>query len=206
METEGKLPGEEIFDVLLVEPDEPLLEDITDFLEDKSEQLNVQSVSSPDNGLDLIRDSDFDAVVSEISFSDYDSLEYLERIKESQPDLPVLFFTNETDEEIILESLNRDVDYYLLKESDTTSNLEELINALSAVIREKWENEKEESLHADLRHDIRNKLQIVQGYLELMEDDELTEDQEEFLDKSIDNLKEGAELIEEVRDFRKRNF
>lgn len=208
MGTEGsELPEEEEFELLLVEPDSALSENIKNFLEDENEILNVvDSEGSPEKGLDFIRDSDFDAVLSEVDFSNYDAVEYLEEIREIKPNLPIVIFSNNTDEKMILNSLNHHVNYYLLKDSDPKSKLEEVYGVLVEVIREKWEREKEESLHADLRHDLRNKLQIVQGYLELMEDDELTEDQEEFLKKSMDNLREGAELIEDVRSFRRNKL
>lgn len=61
---------------------------------------------------------------------------------------------------------------------------------------------REEFLHSLLRHDLRNKIQVVQGYLELLQDYELTEEQEKFLRKSMRGSKEAVELIEKVRTLR----
>lgn len=61
---------------------------------------------------------------------------------------------------------------------------------------------REEFLHSLLRHDVRNKAQIVQGYLELLEDTDLSEEQKELVTKAMKGSKEGLEIIEKVRTLR----
>ncbi|MFW5912894.1 MAG: response regulator [Candidatus Hadarchaeota archaeon] len=206
MKTSTKLPKEESFSILIVEPDTSVSQKINEGLRKRSEGLEVERVESPKNAIELLKTSGFDAILSEISFENQDPTEYIEEIREIHPDLPMIVYTGLKKADVILQCLNKDVDYYLVKDDDTSSEIEEIFNRLKRALREIWEKEREESLHADLRHDLRNKLQIVQGYLELMKDDGLTEEQEDFLEKSFENLREGAELIEEVRTFRKNNF
>ncbi len=70
-------------------------------------------------------------------------------------------------------------------------------------ITEKKEVEKRQDfLHSLLRHDIMNKNQVVQGYLQLMEEKELDPEVEKFVEKALDTIKGSTELIEKVRKLR----
>ncbi len=58
--------------------------------------------------------------------------------------------------------------------------------------------EREEFLNSLLRHDVGNKAQIVKGYLELLEDYDLPEEADEYLEKAEKATREGREIIEKV--------
>lgn len=64
-------------------------------------------------------------------------------------------------------------------------------------------SEREDLLHSLLRHDVRNKVQVIRGYLELMKDYDLPEDAEENLRKAERGLNNGLEIINKVRTLRK---
>ncbi|MFW6040434.1 MAG: PAS domain S-box protein [Thermoplasmatota archaeon] len=66
----------------------------------------------------------------------------------------------------------------------------------------KMAEEREKFLHSLLRHDVRNKSQIVAGYLELMYDYDLPEEVQEYVNKAKKATKEGVEVIEKVRKLR----
>ncbi len=77
-------------------------------------------------------------------------------------------------------------------------------NELEKQIRERKEAEKKEDfLHSLLRHDVGNKIQITQGYLELAKDYNLSEEVEEHLSKAEEAVEDGREIIEKVRTLRK---
>lgn len=57
---------------------------------------------------------------------------------------------------------------------------------------------REGFLHSLLRHDVRNRSHIVQGYLELLKDFDLPEEARDYLDKAIKSVLETAEIIEKV--------
>ena len=60
--------------------------------------------------------------------------------------------------------------------------------------------ERRDLLHSVLRHDVKNKVQIVQGYLQLAEDDEsLSKDAGEYIKKAIKGNKENINLIQKIR-------
>lgn len=62
--------------------------------------------------------------------------------------------------------------------------------------------DREELLHSLLRHDVRNKAQIAQGYHELLRDFELTEEAKRYVEKASDAVRGSIELIEKVRTLR----
>jgi len=61
---------------------------------------------------------------------------------------------------------------------------------------------KEAELHSMLRHDLKNKLQVAVGYLQLLSDTEMNEQQKQFVEKALNSLKESNQLISEVRNIR----
>lgn len=71
------------------------------------------------------------------------------------------------------------------------------------ITERKEAEEREGFLHSLLRHDLRNKAQVVQGYLELLEDFDLPEDAKEFVSKARRGMNKGIEIIEKVRNLRK---
>lgn len=59
--------------------------------------------------------------------------------------------------------------------------------------------EREEFLHSLLRHDVRNKAHIVQGYLGVLADTDLSENQEDLVEKAMENSEQGIDIIKKVR-------
>lgn len=77
-------------------------------------------------------------------------------------------------------------------------------NELKKQIQKREEaKEREDFLHSLLRHDVRNKAQIVQGYLELSTDYNLPEEVENYLSQAEESTKNSIEIIEKVRTLRK---
>nr|AGF93412.1 membrane protein containing ATP-binding region, ATPase-like protein [uncultured organism] len=83
--------------------------------------------------------------------------------------------------------------------SDLVSNYEK---AIIASEKRKIE-EKEEFLHSILRHDLKNKIQIIEGYHELLRSYELPKVAEEYVEKARKASKEGNNLIEKIRALRR---
>lgn len=71
------------------------------------------------------------------------------------------------------------------------------------VSERKEAEEREEFLHSLLRHNLQNKSQVILGYLQMLEDLELSEEMKEYTEKAKDVTKEGINVIEKVRKLRK---
>ncbi len=88
-----------------------------------------------------------------------------------------------------------------------TSSLEfegrEVVYGVFRDITERKKAEERESfLHTLLRHDIRNSAQIVNGHLDLLDDFDLPEEGEKYIERAKKGIIEEIELIEKVRTLR----
>ncbi len=55
---------------------------------------------------------------------------------------------------------------------------------------------EEEDYQSDIRHDLRNKLQIIEGYLSLLEDADLPEEPKKYIEKSMKATRDASKLLE----------
>ncbi len=78
-----------------------------------------------------------------------------------------------------------------------------LIDHVSEALERLDMRKREEFLHSLLRHDVRNKEVLAQGYLELIEDFDMSEEVEEYLEKAKKATRNGLEVIDKVRKLRK---
>ncbi len=71
------------------------------------------------------------------------------------------------------------------------------------ITERKVAEERKEFLHSMLRHDLKNKISIVRGYIDLLKETELSTNQKELLENAINALQNSDQLIEKVRTLRK---
>ncbi|MGM0509582.1 MAG: PAS domain-containing sensor histidine kinase [Thermoplasmatota archaeon] len=78
---------------------------------------------------------------------------------------------------------------------DSLLQMYSLVDITGKKRAEEWEG----FLHSLLRHDVGNKVQIVQGYLELMDGMDIGEDGKQMIDKALKSIKSAGNLINRVR-------
>ncbi|MFW5927660.1 MAG: PAS domain S-box protein [Thermoplasmatota archaeon] len=71
--------------------------------------------------------------------------------------------------------------------------------ALNNISQRKKMRDKEDFLHSVLRHDMRNKTQVIYGYLELLEKYDLPDEAEEYISKAMNAADDGLEIINKVK-------
>ncbi len=81
--------------------------------------------------------------------------------------------------------------------------VELLASHVSEALQRIQVKEREEFLHSLLRHDVGNKAQIIQGYLDLMKDADSSEESETYRTKAKNSLNEAQKIIEKIRKLRK---
>ncbi|KXA94816.1 hypothetical protein AKJ36_02155, partial [candidate division MSBL1 archaeon SCGC-AAA259I07] len=64
------------------------------------------------------------------------------------------------------------------------------------------EKKKEEILHSLLRHDVKNKIRIAQGYHKILQKFELSEEVKDYLKKANKAIRKSTDIIEKVRTLR----
>jgi len=72
---------------------------------------------SPDEALDVVREGSIDCIVSDFDMPGHNGLEFLESVREVDPDVPFVLFTGKGSEEIASEAISAGVTDYLQKGS-----------------------------------------------------------------------------------------
>jgi PAS domain S-box-containing protein len=112
-------PEEGALAVLHVDDDPALGELVQLYLErdDVNPECTVRTETSPAAALDVLRaeDGTFDCVISDYSMPDMNGIEFVEAVRETHPELPVLLFSGEETDEIAAEIIRAGLSDYLQK-------------------------------------------------------------------------------------------
>lgn len=100
----------------------------------------------------------------------------------------------------IFQAISTNVDEYDEKDLEMAELLASHVNEALERINAK---EREEFLHSLLRHDVRNKAQLVQGYHQLIKDYELPSEVKDLLKKAETAMDNGMEIIDKVSNLKK---
>ncbi len=122
--------------VLIVDDESALLEQAKIFLERGDEELNVETTTSGEEGLEMIRNEDFDAVASDYLLPDLDGIDMLKKLRSEGNDIPFIIITGRDEPEIESECLESGANQFFIK----SGNPKELYQELSKVIIEETDN------------------------------------------------------------------
>ncbi|WP_136688119.1 response regulator [Halorhabdus amylolytica] len=107
--------------VLLVDEDRDILDITATFLERESERLDVETVTRTAQALDVLEtDPDaVDCVVSDYTMPGMTGVEFLETVRDHDPELPFFFFTGRDRSEIEAQLDADAIDGYVQKGTGT---------------------------------------------------------------------------------------
>ena len=101
--------------------DEPGFADVAaEFLERENEALVVETATSAEAGIEHIADNAVDCIVSDYDMPGDNGIEFLERVRGIDAELPFILFTGKGSEEIASDAISAGVTDYLQKESATS--------------------------------------------------------------------------------------
>ncbi|PAU82939.1 hybrid sensor histidine kinase/response regulator [Halorubrum salipaludis] len=106
--------------VLHVDDDPSFADLVATFLEREHDRINVHTESDPSDGLDRLAEQEFDCVVSDYDMPSRNGIEFLEAVRDRNPDLPFILFTGKGSEEIASDAISAGVTDYLQKGSGTS--------------------------------------------------------------------------------------
>ena len=120
--------------------DEALLLNLTKIFLEKNREFRVVTADSARIGLEKIRDSSFDIIVSDYQMPDMDGIAFLKEVRKQFGDIPFILFTGRGREEVVIEAINNGVDFYLQKGGDPKAQFAELAHKIrQAVSRQRAE-------------------------------------------------------------------
>ena len=106
-----------MYSVLYVDDDKNLLGLHKIFME-KSGTFKIDTASSAAEALDRIKDTRYDAILSDYQMPEMDGIEFLKLVRSRHGNLPFILFTGRGREDVVIEAVNNGVDYYIQKGPD----------------------------------------------------------------------------------------
>jgi len=134
--------------VLHVDDDLEFADLTADVLEREDDRLAVTTAPSAADGLDLLAADGFDCVVSDYEMPGRNGLEFLEAVREEEPDIPFILYTGRGSEDLASEAISAGVTDYLRKEGGIDQYAVLANRVRNAVERARAERERERHLEA----------------------------------------------------------
>ena len=122
--------------VLYVDDEANLLELTKLFLEFRGE-FSVDTRTSAQDGLDLLRSRTYDAIVSDYQMPGLDGIDFLERVRSDFGDLPFILFTGKGNEDVAARAIESGVDFYVQKGEDPRQKISELGQKIQKAVQRK---------------------------------------------------------------------
>nr|WP_321353188.1 PAS domain S-box protein [uncultured Methanoregula sp.] len=122
-----------MYSILYIDDDDTLLKLNKLYLE-KTGEFTVAIASSAQDALVMMRNTLYDAVLSDYQMPGMDGIELLKEIRREYGRLPFLLFTGKGREEIVIEAHNNGADFYIQKGPDIKAMIAELKHKLSSAI------------------------------------------------------------------------
>ncbi|HUV02344.1 MAG TPA: response regulator [Desulfobacteria bacterium] len=107
--------------ILHVDDDSSFLALTKTFLELGNEVFSVDTTSSAEEGLERLKSSNYDVVLSDYQMPMMDGLEFLQKLRERENTIPFIIFTGRGREEVAIEALNKGANRYPQKGVDIES-------------------------------------------------------------------------------------
>jgi PAS domain S-box-containing protein len=98
-----------------VDDDAAFAEMVSAFLEREDDRFEVETAHSPSEAHDRLARVDFDCIISDHDMPGQTGIEFLEAVRETDPDLPFILFTGKGSEEIASKAIATGVSDYLQK-------------------------------------------------------------------------------------------
>ncbi|HLP96879.1 MAG TPA: EAL domain-containing protein [Sideroxyarcus sp.] len=134
--------------VLFVDDDEDARESMACYL-----QRRVGKVSTAENGLaglSLFREQHHDLVISDIRMGSMDGLAMCRAIRESAPDVPVIFVSAHNESDILLSSIDLGITKFLVKPIDTDSLISTMHNVAAQLDKRRNQSSRLQEMNSRL--------------------------------------------------------
>jgi PAS domain S-box-containing protein len=126
--------------------DEPDLVELSKEILESLYGMRVQTTTSAQEALGLIKDVRFDAIVSDYQMPGMDGIDFLKKLRSEKDQTPFILFTGRGREEVVVQAIDSGADAYVQKGTDIRSAFAELAHKIrNSVVRFRAERAMEES-------------------------------------------------------------
>jgi len=136
--------------VLVVDDEQDLATLTVDMLEREDDRLSVENARSASAARDRLEDAEYDCIVSDYEMPGQNGIEFLESVRENNPDMPFILFTGKGSEELASDAISAGVSDYLQKQTGS-EQYELLANRIDTAVgqyRAERELERQNDLFA----------------------------------------------------------
>jgi signal transduction histidine kinase len=116
--------------ILIVDDDAALLQALPQVVDLRMKDVQVETADSAQQALSLIRENDYDAIVSDVKMPGMDGIELLAQIREVRPDTPVVLITGHGDHGLAIQAIRGGAYDYILKPIDRDAFISALKRAM----------------------------------------------------------------------------
>ncbi|GCE28614.1 hybrid sensor histidine kinase/response regulator [Dictyobacter alpinus] len=117
--------------ILIVDDDAALLQALPQVVDLRMKNVQVETTDSAQQALELIKENDYDAIVSDVKMPGMDGIELLSHIRELRPDTPVVLITGHGDHGLAIKAIRGGAYDYILKPIDRDA----FVNALQRAMQ-----------------------------------------------------------------------
>jgi PAS domain S-box-containing protein len=149
------MPGERPLRILHVDDEENQLEFTKLFLKQIDEDVEIDSVLSPEEALELQEKKSYDCVVSDYKMLSMNGIELAQKVREKST-VPFILYTGQGSEEVAEKAFTAGVDDYLRKETEPTH-----YQVLAKRIRDTVEKHRTDELYRKVVEESRDAIVII---------------------------------------------
>ncbi|WP_227132267.1 PAS domain-containing response regulator [Halorubellus salinus] len=107
------------YHVLHVDDDPAIAELAAEFLQRENDRFHVEVVTDAADGCEYLDEHDVDGIISDYEMPNTNGIEFLQSVREHDPDLPFILYTGKGSEEVASAAISAGVTDYLQKETGT---------------------------------------------------------------------------------------
>ncbi|TXT55693.1 MAG: putative Histidine kinase [Candidatus Thorarchaeota archaeon] len=96
--------------------------------------MDIITVSSSSEALQLFSMDEFDAIISDFEMPEHNGLDVLDFVRKHDSEIPFILFTGKSREDVAIEALNRGATRYIKKDADPQSMYSELAHSIQSSI------------------------------------------------------------------------
>jgi PAS domain S-box-containing protein len=117
--------------------DDPSLLDIGKLFLEESGDFNVATAISTPEGIRLLEQEKFDAIVSDYQMPGMDGIQFLIEVRSRFGPIPFILFTGRGREEVVIQAINSGADFYLQKGGEPDAQFAELSHMIKSAVSSK---------------------------------------------------------------------
>jgi len=116
--------------ILIIEDEAPIRRVLTKILSEENDTYLVQEAEDGLQGIELVKNEDFDLILCDIKMPKMDGVEVLEAIKKMKPEIPMVMISGHGDLETAIQTMRLGAFDYISKPPDLNRLLNTVRNAL----------------------------------------------------------------------------